>query len=151
MPFDRLVLAVDRWAAANGCSDDVFAQICSGGAEPKAIRWTRFLEPDEYRERLESCDVLVAHAGTGSIFAALELGLPIVVMPRHAKLRETRNDHQIATAKHFEEQGKVIVAWDEDELLAKLEGLDDIVAAGRIGEHASPELIAALSAFIDDC
>ena len=147
MPFDRLVLAVDHWARDHGIQD-VFAQIGDGGQEPEFITWTRFLEPDEFRRRLEAADVLVAHAGTGSILNACELGKPVLVLPRHASKNETRNDHQIATARRFEEMGHVQVAWDEDELRARLEDFRSQSAAPCIPAAASPELIAALAEFV---
>ena len=100
MPFDRLVRTVDDWAGRAGRSD-VFAQIGHTRWRPRHLQWTAFIEPDEFRARAREAAVLVAHAGTGSILTALELGRPILVMPRRADLRETRNDHQIATATRF--------------------------------------------------
>ena len=49
MPFDRLITAVDQWAARHG-RDDVFAQIGQNGAEPKHVEWTHLLDPSEVRE-----------------------------------------------------------------------------------------------------
>ena len=99
MPFDRLVKAVDQWAASQGRGD--VAQIGSTDYRPSAIQWTRFLDPEKFKHRFETAKVVVAHAGTGSIITALQLGKPILVMPRRANLRETRNDHQVATADRF--------------------------------------------------
>ncbi|TVQ58846.1 MAG: glucuronosyltransferase [Phycisphaerales bacterium] len=149
MPFDRMVRAVDEWAAARGRTD-VFAQINETDYVPKHIEWTRFIEPEQFRSRVESARVLVAHAGMGSILTALEAGKPILVMPRRGDLRETRNDHQVATAKRFLELGKVGVAFDESELPAKLDELDSLSAAGRISPWASDRLIGALRAFIGE-
>ncbi len=149
MPFDRLVQAVDAWAEATGRTGEVFAQIGEGGREPRHIAWTHFLEPDEFRRRLAEADVLVAHAGTGSIFSALEFGIPVLVLPRHADKNETRNDHQIATAKRFEALGHVRVAWDESEVGPALEALlSDAARSGCVAPHASPNLIAALADFV---
>ena len=147
MPFDRMVRAVDEWAAARGRSD-VFAQINETDYRPRHIEWTRFIEPEQFRARVESARVLVAHAGMGSILTALETGKPILVMPRRGDLQETRNDHQIATAKRFLELGKVAVAFDEKELPGKLDELERLSAAGRISPWASDRLLGALRAFI---
>jgi UDP-N-acetylglucosamine transferase subunit ALG13 len=147
MPFDRLVSGVDAWAAARRRSD-VFMQVGVGGARPKHAEWVEFLEPAEFASRLADCSALVAHAGMGSILSALEAGKPIVVMPRRGEFRETRNDHQVATAIRFRSLGKVQVAMDETELPAALDGLDGLSAAERIAAEASPELVAAVSDFI---
>src|SRR5688500_9921748 len=89
MPFDRLVRAVDAWAEGR---TDVVAQIGESAYVPKTLRWTRFLEPEAFRRHYAEAKVVVAHAGTGSIITALQIGKPIIVMPRRAALRETRND-----------------------------------------------------------
>ncbi len=65
--------------------------------------------------------MVIAHAGMGSIISALEIGKPIVVMPRRGSLRETRNDHQVATAERFGSRGRVIVADDHKDFAAKLD------------------------------
>jgi UDP-N-acetylglucosamine transferase subunit ALG13 len=147
MPFDRMVGAVDRWAQACG-RDDVLAQIGPTRWRPAHIRWASFLEPSSFRAHVDSASLVVAHAGMGSILTALELGKPIVVMPRRGDLRETRNDHQFATARQLLAQGRVQVAFDEDELLVKLQQIDSIRAAARIAPHASPQLIGAIRQFV---
>ena len=40
----------------------------------------------------------------------------IVVMPRQARFGETRNDHQLATVKHFSPSPKRLIAESEAEL-----------------------------------
>lgn len=147
MSFDRMVQSVDRWAAARGRSD-VFAQIGPTQWRPEHIEWMQFLEPREFRVKAEAASVIVAHAGMGSILTALELGKPILVMPRRGDLRETRNDHQVATAKRFKELGRVSVAFDEDELMERLDELGAMTATEQISPHASDELLGALRTFI---
>ncbi len=147
MPFDRMVRAVDDWAGARG-RRDVFAQIGETDYRPRHFEWTAFIEPEDFRRRVAEAHVLVAHAGMGSILTALEAGKPVLVMPRRGDLRETRNDHQVATAKRFHDLGKVAVAFDEHELPAKLDQLESLSASGRISPWASDRLLGALSSFI---
>jgi len=148
MPFDRLIAAVDHWAEVSGCTD-IFAQIGDTEFRPKHLRWTQFVNPDQFRELVESADLVVAHAGMGSVLTALELGKPIIVMPRRGALRETRNDHQVATARQLGNQGLVTVAWDEYELVEKLDTqLGQIEVADRIPRQASDSLCSALTEFI---
>lgn len=150
MPFDRLVSTVDRWAKENG-RDDVFAQIGQSEYQPSNIQWTNFLEPEEFKRKYGAAKVIVAHAGTGSIITALQFGKPILVIPRRANLRETRNDHQVATAEQFRRFDSVAVAWDERELVTKLAGIDNLRGSQRIESHASSGLVKAIREFIDGC
>lgn len=149
MPFDRLVLAVDRWAAARA-DCEVFAQIGPDAATPEHLDWTEFLEPPQFRERIGWCDVLVAHAGMGSILTALQHGKPILVLPRRGGLKETRNDHQIATAERFRSMGRIAVAMTEADLPAALDRLGSLEPGERIDSAASPQLIEAVRSFIHE-
>ncbi len=147
-PFDRLVRAVDEWAGLRANSA-VFAQIGPSDYRPKHIAATHFLDPAEFRRRVEAARIVVAHAGMGSIITALERGKPIIVMPRRADLREQRNDHQLATAEHFARQGRITVAFDEGELREKLDQAETLCAGEPIGAQASPDLIATVRAFLE--
>ena len=146
MAFDRLINVVDLWAGKIGRTD-VFAQIGPSDFRPRHVEWTRELKPVEFRERMLGATAIVAHAGMGTILTALEFGKPILVMPRHGDLQETRNDHQIATARQFEKQGRVAVAYDEDSLIAKLDGLKHLKAGRQIDRLASPELLERVRSF----
>jgi UDP-N-acetylglucosamine transferase subunit ALG13 len=147
-PFDRLIRAVDEWAGVHARSD-VFAQIAATTYHPEHIKFINFLTPTEFAEAVQSCSVIVAHAGMGTIISALELGKQVVVMPRRASLHETRNDHQVATAQSFGAQGRIIVASDEYELPRKLEYANSLGDANRITTHASPRLLATIRDFLE--
>lgn len=146
MPFDRLVSAVDRWAKERG-RDDVFAQIAESESPPSHVAHVRFLSPREYEERSAKATLLVAHAGMGTILTALELGKPIVVMPRRGDLAETRNDHQVATAKFFAERGSVRAVYSEIELIRVLDDPETLDPPKAIAKHAPPALLESLRGF----
>jgi UDP-N-acetylglucosamine transferase subunit ALG13 len=153
-PFDRLVRAVDDWVAATG-REDVFGQIAhqdQTGYHPTNFEWVAQLSPDDFRRRMQEAEFVVSHAGMGSIITALSLGTPIVVLPRRGHLRETRNDHQYATARQLAGRPGVAVAMTEHELPALL----DAVLGARIADaaqqvlspFAGPELIEAVRQFV---
>ena len=148
MPFNRMVRVVDEWARASN-RDDVFAQIGETEWQPAHIAWGKFLQPPEFARRFGEAEVVVAHAGMGTILSALQYEKPILVMPRRASLGEQRNEHQLATARHLSELGKINVAMDEAELRAMLDGLAQLRPRERIGAYASNSLITALRDFIE--
>lgn len=147
VPFDRLIRAVDEWARLRKRSD-VFAQIADGSYRPAHMQFTDFVDPSEFNRLVGEAQVIVSHAGMGSIISALEFGKPIVVMPRRACFRETRNDHQVAAANYFGEQGRVIVAADESALAEKLDYALTVGTTTGIDTKASPQLLATIQAFL---
>uniref|UniRef100_UPI0013DD4422 hypothetical protein n=1 Tax=Sandarakinorhabdus rubra TaxID=2672568 RepID=UPI0013DD4422 len=122
MPFDRLVRAMDEWAAANP-DTPVEIQIGKGRHEPRHARWVRTLPLPDYRARVATCRLFVAHCGMGSIIAAIEAGKPILMLPRLLALGEHNSDHQLATARHVGSRPGLHVAADEADLMARATAL----------------------------
>jgi UDP-N-acetylglucosamine transferase subunit ALG13 len=151
-PFDRLVRAVDQWAATH--DEPVFGQL--GRLTPDSYRplhfpFEAFVSADEFQERLEASKLLVAHAGMGSIISALTWGKPLLMLARRASLGEHRNEHQLATAAKFAGRPGLHVATDEGEvapLIDRLLAADTGTGDGALSPWASDSLIAALRDFI---
>ncbi len=147
LPFDRMVKVIDEWARQNA-RQDVFAQIGAGGWEPEYIGFSNFLKPPEFTRFFKSADIIISHAGMGTILSALHFGKPILVMPKRASLGEHRSEHQVATARRMMELGNVNVAFDEVELRTRLDHLDTLSAGKQIEIHAGDSLISGLRSFI---
>jgi hypothetical protein len=69
-------------------------------------------------------------------------------MPRRGDLKETRNDHQVATAKRFLAQGRIAVAFDENELMEQLDHVYSLKGKERINLQASAQLVSAIRSFV---
>ncbi len=119
-PFDRMIRMMDEWASRHQ-DEDVFAQIGGGSYEPAHMRWQRIVPPDEYKRIVGSCQLMVAHAGTGSAFTASEFRKPIVLIPRRAAQKEHTTDHQLDTARWLENKPGIFVAWSEEDLAPQIQ------------------------------
>lgn len=146
-PFDRMIKAIDQWADKNH-EHIIFAQISRANYKPKSFQYTDFIAPDLFDTRFKEADLIISHAGMGTIISALANGKPIIVMPRLAANHEHRNDHQLATAKSFEKLEFVKAVYSEQEMHDALESAQNLQAAKKIGPDASPELINAIKNFI---
>ncbi len=147
LPFERLLKVVDAWAGENGVRD-IFAQIGRGTWKPENIDSVPFLCPLEFKQRFQAAELIIAHAGMGTILSALQYGKPILIMPRRASLGEDRNEHQLATARRMHVMKKVHVAFNEMELQVHLQNLDGLVSSAMIGPYASQSLLDAIHQFI---
>lgn len=147
MPFDRLCKTVDNWVARNGRTD-VFMQIGETEWKPSHCKYENMISPNEFRDRIENSSVLVMHAGIGSIVTGIECGIPMILLPRIARLKETRNEHQTATLKRMEHLTGITAAWDEAELIEALENFESNPKPVTMGPDASPELIHRIRDFI---
>lgn len=149
LPFPRLIDAMNALAA--GLDEPVVAQTSTATPEELA-RWDAldvrpFIGPQEFEATLRAARLLVAHAGMGSILSAQRWEKPLIVLPRRHALGEHRNDHQMATARRFQDRPGIHVAW-EDTDLARLVHATDLAAAAETRTPARDALIARLRSFI---
>ncbi len=149
LPFDRMIGAVDAWAEPG--VHDVFAQIGPTELRPRHIRFRDFVDPATFDREYGDADLVVAHAGMGSILTALQMRKPIVIMPRAAALGEHRNDHQRSTADRFRATAGVYVADDETALTRLLADVSQLTSPDAgFSPDAQPTLLRAISDFVND-
>ena len=153
-PFERLIKAMDDWCGETGRGGDVFGQIGTPLGEthrPGHFEWVERVTPDEFNRRFQAAKLIVSHAGMGSVISALQAGKQIVIMPRSARLREHRNEHQLATMRQMASRPGVHAAETEaalpDALVQALNAADD-VNSPAIAPFAERGFTDALRAFM---
>jgi UDP-N-acetylglucosamine transferase subunit ALG13 len=115
-PFNRLVRAVDAWAAANPTAK-VFGQIANGSYRPRNFRAVdHFASSADRDEKLDRAELLVTHTGIDLLLETMERRLRILVLPRLSIFGEDRGNVQLALAERLAAYDLVDVARDEDDL-----------------------------------
>jgi len=113
-PFVRLVRGLAEYAAAHP-GEQIWVQ--HGDAElPPALSGAPYVPRDVMLDRLRAADVVVTHAGCGSLFDAISLGQKPVVVPRLARFGEHVNDHQLELLDALSAEGRIIAVRDIAEL-----------------------------------
>lgn len=128
LPFSRLVEHADLWSK-NHPGEPVLAQtgrLRKSDYVPRFMQWVERLTAEQFDRHCSEATLIVAHAGMGSIITSLTAGKPIVILPRLARLKEHRNDHQLATARRFATRPGIFVAWTEADLA---DAIDHALAA----------------------
>lgn len=120
LPFDRLVNSMDRWAGVH-TDIDITVQSGENSFQPEYCKMKGFISSDEWQSLFLAADIVVSHAGMGTIIKCLDIGKPLIIMPRKASMNEHRNDHQIATSKQFDEYESIRVVNTEQELFEALD------------------------------
>lgn len=145
--FDRLVEAVDEAIERGLIQGTVFAQIGLGAYLPKRMEYVVSLEKEAFDKTLNSCEAIISHAGMGNIALALKMKKPLLVMPRRKEYGEVVNDHQVDTARKFEQLGHILVAYDTDELTEKIKLFKTFVPKPRIPNRQG--VIDRISRFLE--
>jgi UDP-N-acetylglucosamine transferase subunit ALG13 len=116
IPFERLVRALDGFSG-----DRLFVQH-GPVAAPVGAAWSKaYMQFPEVLESMRRADVVVCHAGAGSILCARRAGHKPVVVPRLKRFGETVDDHQVEFAAALAAEGSVVAVSD-------LGGLEEAIA-----------------------
>ncbi len=118
LPFDRLIKMMDDIAPELG--RPVIAQTGVGTYFCRNIQSSANYGPIEFDDYVKRCDILVAHAGMGTVLKAYKYRKPVILVPRKAALGEHRNDHQLATVSQLRSRIGIYVAETEEELRSLL-------------------------------
>jgi UDP-N-acetylglucosamine transferase subunit ALG13 len=97
-PFDRLLEAVDDLPEL---VHSLVVQIGPSAVRPARAVCHPFLSFADLTAYMQSADVVVAHAGVGSVLLALAAGTPLLVVPRRKEFGEAIDDHQPLFAAHL--------------------------------------------------
>lgn len=116
--FRRLLDAVEEMAGQGVFADQpVFIQ---SGHNP-AFRSSHsvledFLPMERFEEMIRQADLVICHAGAGTLINVLRSGKVPVVMPRRMKYGEHVDDHQVELVRTLASEGRVIPAFEPDDL-----------------------------------
>lgn len=120
LPFDRIIRMTEKALERNLITDTIIAQTGHCKYIPRKMNHFATIDKIDFDKYMRQADFIISHAGVGSIVGALELKKPILVVPRLKVFNEHVNDHQLFTAKKFEELGHVLAAYSEDDFFKML-------------------------------
>lgn len=145
--YDRLLKAVDSLIESKIIDEEVIAQIGYSSFVPNNTEAIEFCSPKEFEDYVSRARLVITHAGIGSIATAILAEKPVIVVPRRAELGEVSNNHQFITAKQLEEEGKVLAAYETEELPEKLRQAQTFVPEK---DQMSEGIINAVNDFINN-
>ena len=122
-PFPRLLEAVDRLAGAGlFAGDPVFLQSGNNpGFRPAHCRHEAFLSREQFEDMVQHADLIISHAGAGTLLQVLQAGKLPVVMPRSRECGEIIDEHQMELAKALASEGRIVPAYSPEELPAAIQ------------------------------
>lgn len=146
--FARLLNGVAKLAREGVLEDDVKLQIGnSRGVEAPGCDLIDFLTLAEFETAISEADVVVTHAGAGSLIHVLSRGKVPVVMPRQARHGEHIDDHQSELAEAFARAGRIELAREVDDLAGAIERARE---RGRSDDVAQPEMVSLVDRALDE-
>lgn len=110
--FPRLLEAIEEAIENKYIKEKVIVQSGYTEFESKNMEIYKLLPMDKFDDYMKKCDLLITHAGVGSIMSGLKFNKKIIAAPRLEKYGEHTNDHQLEIAKEFAKEGYIICLED---------------------------------------
>lgn len=145
--FRRLLIEVDR-LIEKGELEDVHAQIGNSSYVPLQAESFRFAPYDKVFGMMEKADLVIAHAGTGTLNMALGLRKATIAVARRTEYGEHPDNHQVELSQLLDQQGRVIGIVDAAALESAVARLADWTPTFR-ESNAQTELLLALRETIE--
>ena len=117
--FPRLLNAVASLAPK--LPQPVIVQSGANSFVCAACQSIAFLEMESFMRHMQEAELLILHAGAGSIINAIQIGKVPVVAPRRACYGEHVDDHQVDFARILETAGRVVLVEDMQHLAPAVE------------------------------
>jgi UDP-N-acetylglucosamine transferase subunit ALG13 len=96
-----------------------FSGVCQHGTSaihPRSLEPVRFLSRPSFDAEVAGADIIITHAGVGSVHSATSHGRRAIVFARRSAFGEIVDDHQLQLVAEFDRAQKVFVAHDEESL-----------------------------------
>lgn len=116
-PFMRMLEAVCK--IADQLPQPVFVQFGAASSfDCPACAGAAYIDMEAFERRVNEAELLILHAGAGSVIHAVRAGKTPVIVPRRASLGEHVDEHQHEFARELEKTGKVVLAHDAATILS---------------------------------
>ncbi len=122
--FDRLIKKMDE--ISNLIDEKVILQIGKTEYKPKYASYFNFINEKKFIELVNKTNLIVSHAGVGTILTAQNFKKQIIIVPRMKELNEHVDNHQVEIAKKFQEELGFHVVYDVDKLHSEISNLRKI-------------------------
>ncbi|MDD4354261.1 MAG: glycosyltransferase [Candidatus Nanoarchaeia archaeon] len=117
-PLDRLIKELD--IIGENKKYKIFAQIGESNLIPKKIKFKKFLTYSEMQSKMKWADLIISHAGAGSIIDLLASKKRFILFPRLKKFGEAIDDHQEEICEAFEKKYGIKWTTNEKEIESKI-------------------------------
>lgn len=116
--FPRLLEAVQKAIDKKKISkkEKIIVQAGSTKFESNDMQIIDYMPVEQFEEYIEKADIIICHAGVGTILTALEKGKKVIAAARLKEYGEHVNDHQLQILENFSKKGYIVALEDFDKI-----------------------------------
>lgn len=103
-------------------NEEIIAQIGHTKFQSNKIKCFEFIENEKLQQYIKDAELIICHAGVGTIFECLHQNKKVIAVPRLQEFKEHVDNHQLEICEALEKEGYILVCKkddDFDEILKK--------------------------------
>lgn len=112
--FKRLLEEIDKQIKIGNINDEVIVQAGYTDYKSDNMKIFKMIPMEEFDKYIKKCNILITHAGVGSIMSGLMNDKKVIAVPRLEKYNEHTNDHQLDIASSFSKEGYILSSNIDD-------------------------------------
>lgn len=120
-PFDRVLAWADEAIASLDVPVEGICQYGHSTIRPRKLNCQQSLSRTEFDSEIARADVVICHAGVGTLWSALREGHRPLVVPRLGSLGEHVNDHQLEIVDALRKEERIEVIRDASHMASELQ------------------------------
>lgn len=114
--FPRLLNAVQKQIELGNIKEEVVVQAGSTVFASEEMQIFDYIEVEQFEQLVKAANIIICHAGVGTILTALKEGKKIIAAARLKKYGEHVNDHQLQILSNFTQAGYILALEDFEKL-----------------------------------
>ena len=84
------------------------------------VIWVKYLSLENFKKYIIKSELLILHAGAGSLIHAIKSGKVPVVMPRKLAYKEHIDDHQMELVQVLGKENRIVIAMEPEDIEAAI-------------------------------
>ena len=146
--FHRLLDEIERNIENGNINEEVIVQ--AGFTKYKSNKMKIFdvTSKKNLEDLIKKADLIITHAGVGSIEMSLEQNKKVIAVPKLKKYKEHVNDHQKDIEGEFNKRGWIIGINDVSELGIALKKVGNFIPK-KYEKPKTDEIVYVIKTFID--
>lgn len=146
--FHRLLDEIERNIENGNINEEVIVQAGFTKYKSNKMKIFDLTSKKNLEDLIKKADLIITHAGVGSIEMSLEQNKKVIAVPRLKKYKEHVNDHQKDIEGEFNKRGWIIGINDVSELGIALKKVGNFIPK-KYEKPKTDEIVYVIKTFID--
>ena len=121
LEFTRPLREIDSLCDDGLLDDHILVQAGFTTFSSRHLELVPFFEHEKLNSLIDQCDLVITHAGTGSVLSALKKRKRTIAVARYQELQEHVDNHQLDLLDEFSRKNYLIPWYKDDKLLTLLD------------------------------